>query len=122
MGEASINSQNAISRQFIQKMSQDALFLNGSQGAFVQCLYRQYTEIFSLLYLSFFLYTVVAGSPSSLLLQSFNFGNNCCSFFCFGRGDREFLYLLVTCKGWEGSRDHLYWRLPEEGKDQGFCH
>ena len=64
MGEASHkfaerNSQAIYTRDVARRV----IFYNGSQSSFVQCLYRQYTEILSLLYLSFFLHTVVAGSP-----------------------------------------------------------
>ena len=117
MGEVSNNSQSAIYRQFYTRdVARRVISYNGSQNAVVQCVYRQYTEILSLLYISFFSLAVVAGSPLFFSLQSFYFGNKCGFFFCFGRGDREFLYLLVTCKGWDGSRDHLYLRPLGEGK------
>ena len=83
----------------------------------LQCLIQS-TQILVLLYLLFsfaiFTYRVV-GSP---LLWSYNF-----RFFLFALGSVTGRSLNRGYKGWEGSRDDLYWRLPSKRiKDQGFCH
>ena len=101
--------------------------------------YIQSTEILSLLchFFSFPLYTVVAGSPLlyryNLLLLSLGTAasNMICLYlgaavavnvvlsFALGRVTvNSYIYWSLDrgCKGWEGSRDYLYWRLGYQVK------
>ena len=115
MGDASIDSQSAISRQFTHNLSQGAYFYKSSKAKRVYTeFYIQSTEILSLLYLffSFLLHIEVAGSPLLNRYNLFSLGTTasngnclylgCCSgrnavpSFCFGECDQEMPLFGVT--------------------------
>ena len=68
------------------------------------------------IFLTSSLHTTGSGITFILVATIFLFWEQMRFLLLLGRGDREFLYWLVTCKGWEGSQDHLYLWLPRDRK------